>query len=277
MKPIIGSDRLGVGHFMRKMMIVGVLLAVLVAGCGRAALMNHFASQADQQAARGYIDLLRQHKFDQIEKDIDPSIKTAKLHDTLVKMAAALPAQNPMSVKIVSANTFSSLSLTKDNLTFEYQFPDRWMLINVALQKKNGVSTIIGFRVNALPDSLENINRFSLGGKNIFQYAVLVLSALAVIVSLYALVLCARTRIAKRKWLWILFILLGVGKISVNWTTGQWGFMPLSIQLFSVAAFSQLYGPWIISVSFPLGAVWFLLRRKQLAANPASPALPESN
>lgn len=263
-------------RFTRYVMRVGVLLALLLAGCGRTALMNHFAPQADQQAARGYIDLLRQHKFNQIEKAIDPSIRTATLHDKLAEMAAALPPQNPVSVKIVGANSFSSSGITERNLTFEYQFPHRWMLINIALRKRNGVTTIIGFRVKALPNSLENLNQFSLSGKGILQYVVLALAALAVLVSIYALVLCVRTRIVRRKWLWIVFILCGVGKVSINWATGQWGFMPISIQIFSAGAFAPLYGPWILSVSFPLGAVLFLLRRKRQADAPP-PTLSSTN
>lgn len=256
--------------------MVAVVLMAVLAACRRADLMKALVPSADQQVAKGYIDLLRQHRFDQIEKDVAPGLRTAGLHDMLVKMAAALPPQNPVSVEVVGANTIRGSSVTRDDITFEYQFPDRWLLASVATQKAGGVSTITGIHVNVLPDSLEHVNRFSLGGKGLLQYAVLALAPLVAIVSLCALVLCARTRMMKRKWLWILFILFGVGKLSVNWTTGQWGFMPLSVQLFSAGAFSPLYGPWILSVSFPLGAVWFLLRRKQLAASSLPPALPDS-
>ena len=38
--------------------------------------------------------------------------------------------------------------------------------------------------------------------------------------TLYALVLCIRTRNVKSKWLWILFILVGFGAVQANWTTG---------------------------------------------------------
>jgi hypothetical protein len=72
--------------------------------------------------------------------------------------------------------------------------------------------------------------------------------------------------------------LLGVGKFAVNWTTGQWGFMPLSFQLFSAGAFAPLYGAWTLSISLPIGAIWFLLRRKnfdQAASRQViPPALP---
>jgi hypothetical protein len=81
-------------------------------------------------------------------------------------------------------------------------------------------------------------------------------------VTIYALVTCVRTTVTPTKWLWILLILPGVGKVSVNWTTGDWQVMPLAIQLLSASALSSRYGPWVVAVSFPLGAILFLLRRR---------------
>lgn len=73
-----------------------------------------------------------------------------------------------------------------------------------------------------------------------------------------------------RKWPWMIFILLGVGKVAVNWTTGEWQVMPLAVQLFSVSALSDSYGPWELAVSFPLGAIAFLARRRVLRTWQAS-------
>ncbi len=145
---------------LRKLMVAVVLMAVLAA-CRRADLMKALVPSADQQVAKGYIDLLRQHRFDQIEKDVAPGLRTAGLHDMLVKMAAALPPQNPVSVEVVGANTIRGSSVTRDDITFEYQFPDRWLLASVATQKAGGVSTITGIHVDVLPDSLEHLNRLS--------------------------------------------------------------------------------------------------------------------
>jgi hypothetical protein len=69
---------------------------------------------------------------------------------------------------------------------------------------------------------------------------------------------------AGRKWLWVLFILLGLGKLAVNWSTGEWQVMPLAVQVFSASIFSSPYSPWILAVSFPLGAIVFLFRRREL-------------
>lgn len=67
-------------------------------------------------------------------------------------------------------------------------------------------------------------------------------------------------RQASHDWAWIIFILLGIGKISINWATGEWTIVPLSIQLFSVPAFAAFNGPWIIAASLPLGAIMFIAR-----------------
>jgi len=262
---------------MRKMMIAGVFLIVaLAAGCNQSDMMKAMVSPADQQVATHYLDLLRQHRFDAIEQDIDPSIRPPDMHGVLVKMAAEMPPQVPVSVKVIGYNRSIVNGISSHNVTFEYQYPDRWLMANVAIKQANGVSTIIGLNVKPLPQSLEASNSFRLSGKAAVYYGVLALAALAVIVTFFALVLCVRTRIAKRKWLWIIFILVGFGKFSINWATGQWGFMLLSIQLFSASAFSQLYGPWVVSVSFPLGAVYFLVHRKHLIAHSIPPVMPQA-
>ncbi len=86
------------------------------------------------------------------------------------------------------------------------------------------------------------------------------------LLTLYALVICIGTRLVGRKWPWVLFILVGFGSIAVNWTSGQWRVVPFSIQLFSASVAAQLYGPWIVSASIPLGAIVFLALRKELQA-----------
>ena len=257
---------------MRNAIFLVLMFLLLISGCGQASLMNAMALSADQQNAKSYIDLLRAHKFDQIEQALDPRIKSEGSPDLLARMASMIPTQDPTSVKLVGFNTFKSTHVYKSNLTFEYQYPNQWLLINFATEKKDGVSTIIGFNVRPLDHSVEDINKFTLSGKGILQYVVLGAAILAVLLSLFSLILCIRTKIAKRKWLWIVFILVGVGGVAVNWTTGQWHIMPIYIQLFSASAAAPLYGAWTISASLPLGAIWFLLKRKELSeANAEKP------
>ena len=41
----------------------------------------------------------------------------------------------------------------------------------------------------------------------------------------------------------MLFILFGVGRFAVNWTTGVWQINPIYIRLFSASAVANPYGP----------------------------------
>jgi hypothetical protein len=106
-----------------------------------------------------------------------------------------------------------------------------------------------------------------LAGKNLLQYVTLSFAILIPIFTLYVLVLCIRTKMEKRKWLWIIFIIIGIGKFTVNWTTAQWQFAPLSFQFFGASAFAPMYSAWLISISLPLGAIVFLIRRRKLVAS----------
>jgi drug/metabolite transporter (DMT)-like permease len=113
-----------------------------------------------------------------------------------------------------------------------------------------------------MTESLESKNRFTLVGKSTIQYAVLVTAIAAVLITIYSLIVCAKTKLSRRKWLWVLFILVGFGKIAVNWATGEWGVAPFSVQLFSASAFAPLYGPWTIAASIPVGAIAFLIYKR---------------
>jgi hypothetical protein len=248
-----------------------VLLSLLsVVGCSQDALLQKVTSAEDQATAKKYVDYLRTGRFTEIEAVADPRINSPGLRGTLEQMARLIPAGEPSSTTLVGAQTMHGPDGTTKNLTFEYTFGERWLLFNVATHQKGDELTIVGFNVYPQAQSLDEQNRFSLAGKTPAQYLLLVLIALFPLITLYALILCVRTKMAARKWLWILFILLGVCKLAVNWTTGEWQFMPLAVQLFSASAFAAPYGPWEVAVSFPLGAIVFLLRRRVLHVQQAS-------
>lgn len=255
---------------MRFLGLITIVMTMLLAGCDQASMIKKMTPPEAESAAKGYIDLLRKNRFEEIEKDLDPSIKSADIRKEMDKMAQMIPAQQPESIKVVGAqvNTFhgpNEPETTTTNITFEYQFKAKWLLINVATQKKGGVSTIVGFNVNPITDSLENINKFRLVGKSPLQYSVFLLAILIPLFTLYALIQCFRTKIEKRKWLWILFVMFGLARLSVDWTTGQWAINPVNVLFLGAGAFAPLYGAWVISISFPLGAVIFLLKRKSLS------------
>jgi hypothetical protein len=233
-------------------------------GCNASFLIDKMIPKAEDAIARDYISLIQQHKIDEIEKHLDPKIVTPSTRESLEQMASLFPDGDPLSVKVVGVFFFYGPDAATTSLSYEYEFPDKWITANVVLRKVGEDSMIYGIHVTPLADSLEHTNRFTLTGKNPIQYFVLATAIFAPVITLVALIVCIRTKLKRRKWLWLLAIIIGFGKLSVDWTTGQWYISCLSFQLFSASFFGTPYSPWIVSVSIPLGAIVFLWNRNKL-------------
>jgi hypothetical protein len=246
---------------MRFKYLVGVAFCVFLLGCDDAAIMRKWTPPGAEANARNYVELLRQGKFEGIERDLDASVTDSNIRDTFAKMAALFPAGDPESVKVVGAHTLHGQGYSTADITLEYQFPNKWLLVSVATQSKGDVSTITGFHVNPTADSLENLNKFSLRGKGAGQCLILTCAVCSLLFSFYVLVLCVRAKTLKAKWLWMLFILVGLVRLAVNWTTGEFTFTLFAFQIPCVAATRPLYGPWTVAVYLPVGAILFLHHR----------------
>jgi hypothetical protein len=140
----------------------------------------------------------------------------------------------------------------------------------VVVETTGSKRTVEHLTFTPVPEPLEEINAFTLEGKGFSQYAVLLLATLAEVFSAYAFVQCIRTKPLRRKWAWLILISIGVCTLTVNWTTGQCAFTPLAFHVSPGFASCTAYGPWIVGVSLPIGAVAFLLRRRSPIAKIAS-------
>jgi len=236
-------------------------------GCDRATLMKKVTPAEDESFARSQVDLLRQQQFDQIERELDSGILDSNTRHELGVMAVMFPPEAPKSVKVVDVKFLRNPQFSAHYLTLEYEFPEKWLLVNMSITKKDGIPKIKLFRVTPIADSLESMNRFSLIGKSPMQYAVLGLAVIGPIFCLYVLVLCIRSKMGNHKWLWAFFILFGIGELAVNWTTGELRFTPFAFHIPCASATANpAYGPWVVAVSLPLGAILFLMNRGRTVA-----------
>jgi hypothetical protein len=241
-----------------------LILALYVSGCKRGNLIQKFVSPQDESTARHYVDLLRQGRYQEIEAQAEPNIQGPEMLGQLAAMAKLFPSGEPISVKVVGTNSFQGPDVARTSITLEYEFPGKWFLADVVMQRKDTGTSLTGFHVTPVVDSLERINAFALSGKSVPQYTVFLLAIAAVALSLYAFVLCLRSKIGKAKWVWSIICLIGVGRLAINWTTGQTGFTPLSVHLPPAGANAGFYGPWIVYVALPVGPILFLMLRDRL-------------
>ena len=236
------------------------LAAVLLsAGCNRDDMIRKFATAEDEKVARVCIDTLRKGRLDEIEARLHPSIDRTKAHGELVKMLAAVPPGEPDAVKLIGVHKNINNGVRSADLVYQYTYGKKYLEMG-CITISDGPQTILGIEVRPLPASYDELSRFVLTGKSFFQYLVLLAGVVFIVMSLLALIRCIVDRNLRRKWLWILFILFGIGKLSMDWNTGAWDFHPLYFLLFSVSADSPGYG-WTVSIALPVGAAVYLARR----------------
>lgn len=254
----------------QKLLLVFSALALL-AGCNQQAMIEKFAPKEESAIAQRMLSELIAKNFGALDSQLDPRLKTPDTRDTFEKMANAFPSAPPKSVTLVGTETNTRNDVTTYNLTYEYEYPNAWLLANVMLQRKDGQLRIVGMHAYPEKQSLRETNAFKFSGKGFTHYFVLGLMIGIAMFVIYVLVLCFRTPIAKRKWLWLVFIALGITRFFFNWTTGELRFQLVSFAIPGVGAFAAgPYAPLILTFSIPVGAIVFLLRRRALVAGRAT-------
>jgi hypothetical protein len=159
-----------------------------------------------------------------------------------------------------------------------YQIHDSFgfVLVEFVIRHEQGEFVVERFHVEPLPDDLREIHALRIWDKGPAHWLVLLAVAGELALIVYALVACATTPMRRRKWLWILFILCGVGNLTFNWTSAELFYRIFNLQLFGIG-FSKAgpYAPWTLSLSFPIGALAFLAwRPRHVAAAGAASSLP---
>jgi len=243
--------------------LIALVLLCTLLGCDREAMFEKFIPKDEEAIAKELIAKLSARDYPAVEAKVDKSVQSPEIRAKLEGIAELIPAEAPKSSRTIGAITNQFNGVTDYSLTFEYEYKDLWLVTNVAMRRSNGTVSVTGIHVIPHKQSLETENAFSFNGKTWFHYVVLGLAVAVPLLIIYAIVICARTKLAKRKWLWLLFVAVGVFQIQLNWTTGAWNVQPLYFMLLG-AVFTKAApaAPLILSVAFPLGAVLFLLKRR---------------
>ena len=162
---------------------------------------------------------------------------------------------------------------TRGTLTYEAHAGPQWALLSVDLVRSGSASRITGFRWEATSRRLADLNAFSLGGRGVVHYLYLLLAVTSVVTCVGGAIFAGIKRMGI---LWVLFCLVGIGKATINWTTGGQAFNPASFQLLGAGYFRPgMVGPWFISWSLPLGTILMFLkwRARRSSKIPTEPSV----
>jgi hypothetical protein len=230
-----------------------------------------------KQASMQSVENLVARRFALLEQTATDASRGPALEATLAKLADGLPSEAPKSIRLIAYRTqVNDVGPKSYFITYEFEFSQRWALIRLEWQRVDGKLRLNGFNIELTAVPVERVNAFTFNGKGLINYLVVCLAVIGPLLKVYALVRCLLAKALKWKLLWLAFILVGLGTFSVNWTTGDSRLSFLTFDFLGASIVRSGYGPWVVSVSLPLGALVFLfklrrMRRRKLAASPAAP------
>jgi hypothetical protein len=241
--------------------VLAPLLFVLVAACSISqARMDAMVPDDEDAFARAHIQALPSGNTRMVEDALDPSLRRPEVMAELPKMVKVVAGRRIEAMKVIGYQGMNLNGTQRRSITYQLDLADGWAVAHVASRTEDGRRIIDGISVTQIPEPLERTHAFRLGDKSATHYLFLGLVALIPLLMLYAVVLVFRVR-PRRRWLWVLACIWGVGQWSLNWTTGDIWALPVNLQLLGAAAIrASMYAPWVLSLSFPIGAIYVIWR-----------------
>jgi hypothetical protein len=260
-----------------------VISALFLVGClnekNERALIEKFAPREDDEFARRFVDLLREGRSDEAGSMLDPDVAAKAGVTGLNQLHQILDHGQPSAFELIGVNVTNFMPFNgsdarhRANLVYQLRFPDAWVVATVLVESKSRERHVVSVYVQPVSDSLQILNQFTLRNKSIVHYLVLAACILIPLLIVITTVLCVRTRV-RRRWLWIIFILIGFVQVRFNWTTGAFDVQPLSFSLLGAGWFrASSYAPVVFTFAFPLGAIFFLICRSRLRRRGEPPPL----
>ena len=250
-----------------KMFIAGLLclLVLLFYGYSHEKWINKISTEKDRETADLLYQALKEKNWDYIESISSDSVLRDDFRAQLDEISLLIPAQEFIRREIVGAQRYEMGTVSNIALNIEYEFEGDFLLMNVAFYDDGSSHKLMGLNVQALKMSLREANRLTLSGKSLLHYIVLFGFFVFPIFTVVSFISCWKMKTLKKRKLWLLFIVIGIGMLKINWTTGQFAYGFLSVQLLSASFMkSGAASSWIFGVSIPIGAILFWMLKDQL-------------
>jgi hypothetical protein len=231
------------------------------------------AARSDEaQFARETLALLLRGEAPAVRARMSPHTARQATPDAMDRMLAERPPGAPgQEPRLVRFDQVVTAEVRRADFTFEYTYPQGYLLATVVVDTSDGAPRVTGVHLKRMALPAEQLNAFRLSGKSPRHYAMLAAALLAPAVIAYALVACLRTPGLRFAGAWLAFIAIGLGALTLNWSTGRLAVRP-TVLVGGVSLWAAgPYAPWRLSVSLPVGALAFLaLRRRRSRAAAAS-------
>jgi hypothetical protein len=223
--------------------------------------------------ARDYINIIKSKDFDSAYTLLTDTLKKTSSPEEFQPISEYLIGFDSTLTPIRFNISTTTLLYSSDNKEFKETYIDidykadlkvGWVYINILIEDSSNTYKVSNFYVNHISQSIEELNSLSTTNANIFNYLSLLLSILFPLFIIYTLVYLFKSDFEK-KWLWFIFIFLGLGKFGFYWGTYEFSYDFFSFMILGAGVSKpNLLSPYIFTLSFPLGAIIFHIKRNKI-------------
>jgi hypothetical protein len=265
---------------MRLRVLLVLLVAALVAACDQQAALEGLLPKEEDAYARTVFTRLCQRDLAAIEAAVNPGVgEPDAIRAALQQAANLLPPEAPSSLRPMGVQVNVANGRRSVALTYELTFAKRWAVGLIVLRPDGARYVIDTLRVMPTADSQERLNAFDAPGKGLLHYAMLALVVVTPLFMLATFVMVLRTPGLPARWVWAVAALIGTGRITFDWTTGQWAIQALHFGLLGGGYMKPPMGPLTLIWSAPLPALafcWQRYRTRRRAVPDAPRPAPDS-
>ena len=253
-----------------------LLFAVLVfSSCVGRGVDQSKLPQPQSDFAISYMERIRAGDYDAAISMTSENVREQLTPQLFSQMSSLFPT-GTVYCEVIGYQTrkFFSASITDSgnrtsssvcSITVEYSGDDgRYAVVSANVDSADVMSVSY---INITPTSLSQreVNRFTLKGKSPTHYMILLAALGTVIFSLITFIVCCMTKDLKYKAIFLLTMFIGVGFVTINWTSGEMSALKFFITIPQLYARSASpYSPWQIGFGVPVSALIFWFTRGSL-------------
>lgn len=228
------------------------------------ALVAEKAEESGADAlARQFVDGLLAEDAEMCLAAMAPGVTMEALQEVFPQMCEMLPDADGYSLTPMYWNTRTGSDATQHTFQFRLEVARQPFLLQTVQ-----VSTMERlYNINIAPITEESEGKPEAQRSVVFDILSVLLTIASCAVTLWALIHCARHQM-KRKWLWVLLVLLGSVLLTVTLNGSRMNFhfrLGLHLVASQIVPYS---GGFALKLVLPVGPIIYLVRRKALTAPP---------
>jgi hypothetical protein len=211
---------------------------------------------------------LRTGNLDAAMQLMHPDVRAQpNVHEEVARILPFFSDLGQDDIRFCSWNYYASSNApSQHQLTYEIATRNQFLVVFIAVQEHAGQQVVAAFTWQSFEKSPIDFHEFGFENKIANHYFFLSAVMAIPVLCIACLVACWRRR-PRRRWLWLLLIVIATPVITFNWSTAEISLELLSVMLLG-AGFHQdsRLAPVIFSLGLPIGALLFLIIRPKSVA-----------